>query len=90
MSVEQVSALLQETVRLSLWLSAPVLVTALATGLIVSILQAATQVNEQTLTFVPKIVLTLGVFALFFPWLMTQLVDFGTRLVLAAAAGGGP
>ena len=73
MDVEQVSALLQETIRTSLWLAAPILATALVTGLAISILQAATQVNEQTLTFVPKIVLTLAVFALFFPWFMTTL-----------------
>lgn len=90
MNVEQVSELLQETIRLSLWLAAPVLATALVTGLLVSILQAATQVNEQTLTFVPKIVLTLGVFAFLFPWFMTRLVDFAQRLLASAASGSGP
>ena len=90
MDVDQVSALLQETIRTSLWLAAPILATALLTGLTISILQAATQVNEQTLTFVPKIVLTLGVFALIFPWFMTTLVDFGQRLLASVAAGGGP
>jgi len=88
--VEAITTLLQETVRTSLLLSAPVLATALGSGLIVSILQAATQVNEQTLTFVPKIVLTLLVFSLTFPWLMTTLVDFGQRLMLTAATRGGP
>jgi flagellar biosynthetic protein FliQ len=88
--VQQVSTLLQETIRLALWLAAPVLATALVTGLVVSILQAATQVNEQTLTFVPKIVFTLGIFALAFPWLMTTLMEFGQRLMGIAAARGGP
>ena len=90
MDVEAVTTLLQETVRTSLLLAGPVLATALGTGLIVSILQAATQVNEQTLTFVPKIVLTLLVFSLSFPWLMTSLVDFGQRLMQQAAGGSGP
>jgi flagellar biosynthetic protein FliQ len=90
MDVGQVSALLQETIRTSLWLSAPILATALVTGLTISILQSATQVNEQTLTFVPKIVLTLAVFALLFPWFMTTLVDFGNRLIVGIAARGGP
>nr|MDJ0789989.1 flagellar biosynthetic protein FliQ [Myxococcota bacterium] len=58
MDIEQVSALLQETIRMSLILAAPVLFTALGSGLVVSIFQAATQINEQTLSFVPKIVLT--------------------------------
>jgi flagellar biosynthetic protein FliQ len=90
LDVETVSALLQETIRIALWLSAPILATALLSGLAISILQAATQVNEQTLTFVPKIVLTLTVFALLFPWFMTTLTDFGQRLMLDVASRGGP
>jgi flagellar biosynthetic protein FliQ len=90
LNVETVSALLQETIRIALWLSAPILATALISGLAISIMQAATQVNEQTLTFVPKIVLTLAVFALLFPWFMTTLTDFGQRLMLDVVARGGP
>jgi flagellar biosynthetic protein FliQ len=90
MNIEQAAALLQETIRISLWLAAPVLLTALAAGLVISILQTATQVNEQTLTFVPKIVLTLGVFGLLFPWIMGTLVDFGDRIFDVIARGGGP
>ncbi len=89
MDLQQVSSLLQETIRISLMLAAPVLATALLSGLVVSIFQAATQINEQTLSFVPKIVLTLGVFAFTFPWMMASLVDFGTRL-MGRVAGGGP
>ena len=59
MGIAEVSALLQETIWTSLALSAPILATALATGLVISVFQAATQINEQTLSFVPKIVLTL-------------------------------
>ena len=50
--------------------------------------QAATQINEQTLTFVPKIVLTLATFALLFPWIMGHLVEFGTRLIMQAGSAG--
>lgn len=89
MTLELASELLQETVRLSLWLSAPILATALLSGLVISIFQAATQVNEQTLSFVPKIVLTLGVFAVLFPWMMATLVDFSHEL-LSKIAGAGP
>ncbi len=90
MSIEHVSTLLQETMLLGLMVSAPVLGTALVSGLIISILQAATQVNEQTLTFVPKIVLTMLVFAVIFPWMMTTLVDFSARLLAQVAAGTSP
>ena len=73
---------------MSLMLSAPMLGTALISGLLISILQAATQVNEQTLTFVPKIVLTLTVFALLFPWMMGTLVDFGHQMMAEVVAAG--
>ena len=89
MGVEQVSALLQETIRTALIVSSPFLAAAVVVGLLISILQAATQVNEQTLTFVPKIVLVLGTFSLLFPWIMGTLVDFGVRL-MTTAAGGAP
>ncbi len=89
MEIEAVSDLLRETIWTTLVLSAPILVTALGTGLIISIFQAATQVNEQTLSFVPKIVLTLGVFAFTFPTTMASLVEFSRR-ILAQAAGGAP
>jgi len=90
MTVEQASVLLQETVRLALLLAAPILATSLVSGLVVSIFQAATQINEQTLSFVPKIVLTLGVFAGLFPWMMSSLVDFGSHLFALIAAGASP
>ncbi|NNL87172.1 MAG: flagellar biosynthesis protein FliQ [Myxococcales bacterium] len=88
MTIEEISALLQATVKVSLLLSAPVLATALFSGLFISIFQAATQINEQTLTFVPKIVLTLAVFALLFPWIMGQLVEFGVQVISQAGVRG--
>ena len=90
MSIELATALLHETIRTALLLSAPVLLTAMLSGLVVSVLQAATQVNEQTLSFVPKIVLTLAVFAAIFPWVMATLVDFGSAVFAQAAQRGAP
>ncbi len=90
MTVDQASMLLQETIRLALLLAAPILATSLLSGLAVSIFQAATQINEQTLSFVPKIALTLGVFAALFPWIMRSLVEFGNRLFALIAAGASP
>jgi len=90
MEVQEAAALLQETIWTTLLLAAPILGAALFTGLIISIFQAATQVNEQTLTFVPKIVVTLAVFALTFPALMTTLVAFTRRLVLGVTGAPGP
>jgi len=89
-SIEHATALLHETIRIALMLAAPMLLTAMISGLVVSVLQAATQVNEQTLSFVPKIVLTLTVFAAIFPWMMATLVDFGSEILGQVARGGGP
>ena len=88
MGIETVTDLLHETVWTTLVLAAPILATALLTGLVISVFQAATQVNEQTLSFVPKIVLTLSVFAFTFPQAMAILVEFSRRIITSAAAGG--
>lgn len=90
MTIDFVSDLLRETIWVALLVSSPMLAIALVSGLVISIFQAATQVNEQTLTFVPKIVLVLGTLGVLFPWMMRVLVDFGTRLLAEAALRGAP
>lgn len=87
MTIDQASVFLQDAIRISLLLAAPSLATALFSGLLISIFQAATQINEQTLSFVPKVVLTLGIFALLFPWMMGTLVDFSHQLLDEIARG---
>lgn len=62
-----------------LMVSGPVLGTVLVVGLAVSIFQAATQINEPTLSFVPKIVATVAVLAFAGPWMLTTLVEFIRR-----------
>ena len=61
---------------LLLMVAAPVLLTVLVVGLVVSIFQAATQINEATLSFVPKIVVAVLVLATAGPWMLTMLVDY--------------
>jgi len=61
--------------------SAPMLVIALIVGLTVSIFQATTQIQEQTLAFVPKIIAVFLALLLFGPWILNILVDFTTRLL---------
>ncbi len=90
MTIDQVADLLRETIRVALLVSAPMLTAAMGLGLFISVLQSATQVNEQTLTFVPKIVVVLGLFGLLFPWIMQVLIAFGTDLLARIAAQGGP
>ena len=80
MNVEQAIDIVRETLSLMLILSLPILAAALVIGLIVSLLQAVTQVQEQTLSFVPKIV-GMGVAAIVvLPWIIMQIMDFATRM----------
>lgn len=72
--------LARRAITLILVVGAPVLVTALVVGLIVSVLQAVTQVQDQTLTFVPKIIAVLVALAIVGPWMMEKLVEFGQEM----------
>ena len=65
---------------MTLMLSAPLLLAALVIGLIVSIFQAATQINEQTLSFIPKLVGMLLILILAGPWMLQMMVDYVRRL----------
>ena len=79
MTAEAVS-LVREALTLILMLSTPVLGAALVVGLAISIFQAVTQIQEQTLSFVPKI-LTMGTAAiLVMPWLVERIIDFAYRM----------
>jgi flagellar biosynthetic protein FliQ len=76
MTPESVMVMGQEAMRVALLLAAPMLLAALVSGLLVSLLQAATQINEQTLSFIPKIiaVATTGIIA--GPWMLNVLLDY--------------
>jgi flagellar biosynthetic protein FliQ len=66
-----------------LLVSAPLLLTVLLVGLVVSIFQAATQINESTLSFVPKIIAAVAVMAVMGPWMMNTLIDYLRGMLLA-------
>lgn len=80
MGIGEVTALMRGGIFETLLLSAPLLLTALAVGLVVSILQATTSIQEQTLTFVPKIFAILLVLALLGGWMLASLGDYTTQL----------
>jgi flagellar biosynthetic protein FliQ len=63
--------------------SAPVLATVLVVGLVVSLFQAITQINEATLAFVPKLIAAIAVFAIAGPWMMTTMVEFIRSTILS-------
>lgn len=67
-------------VEVTLLISAPLFIVALATGLLISIFQAATSINEATLSFVPKLVLIFTTLILAGPWMITIMTDYMRRL----------
>ncbi|NMG64427.1 flagellar biosynthesis protein FliQ [Azoarcus indigens] len=70
----------RQAIEVTLLISAPLFLAALVTGLIISIFQAATQINEMTLSFVPKVVVMFVTLVAAGPWMLTQLTDFMRRL----------
>ncbi len=79
MDSQQVFTFGQQSLYMLLMIAAPMLLTVLAVGLVVSIFQAATQIHEATLSFVPKIVAAVAVLAIAGPWMLTSLVEFLQR-----------
>jgi len=89
MDAQQVLAAGQQGLTVLLMVAAPVLLVVLVVGLVVSIFQAATQINEATLSFVPKIVAAAAVLGFAGPWMVTTLVDYLQRVLqsLPSAVG---
>ena len=73
----------QQGLYMLLLVSAPLLITVLVVGLVISIFQATTQINEATLSFVPKVVAAVAVLAIAGPWMLTMLVEYIQRTLLA-------
>jgi flagellar biosynthetic protein FliQ len=76
MTPESVMALGTEAMKVALALSAPLLLAALVSGLVVSLLQAATQINEMTLSFIPKILAVVATIMVAGPWMLNLLLDY--------------
>jgi flagellar biosynthetic protein FliQ len=81
-------ALLQRTLVVTLAVGGPIVLATLAVGLAVAVLQAATQINEATLTFLPKLLVVAAVLVLLGPGMLTTLVDFTRTVFLVAAEVG--
>ncbi|GAA6833715.1 flagellar biosynthesis protein FliQ [Helicobacter pylori] len=77
----QLMKLTIETYKITLMISLPVLLAGLVVGLLVSIFQATTQINEMTLSFVPKILAVIGVLILTMPWMTNMLLDYTKTLI---------
>jgi flagellar biosynthetic protein FliQ len=83
MDAQQVLAVGQQGLTMLLMVAAPVLLVVLAVGLVVSIFQAATQINEATLSFVPKVVAAVAVLGVAGPWMLTTLVEYIRNTLMA-------
>ncbi|MDR2324852.1 MAG: flagellar biosynthesis protein FliQ [Acidovorax sp.] len=81
MNAQMVLTFGREALTMLLMIALPVLLTVMAVGLVVSIFQAVTQINENTLSFVPKLVAAVLVFLIAGPWMISTLVDFIRRTI---------
>ncbi len=89
MDAQQVLTVGQQGLTLLLMVAAPVLLTVLVVGLLVSIFQAATQINEATLSFVPKVVAAVAVLSVAGPWMLSTLVEYIRSTLLAIPSSVG-
>ena len=89
MDPQQVFTLGQQGLYMLLMVSAPMLLTVMVIGLLVSIFQAATQINETTLSFVPKVLGAVAVLAVAGPWMLTSLVEYLQRTLQAIPSAVG-
>ena len=84
-NLDQATDLVRSTLLMALLVSAPMLVIGLVVGVVVSLLQAVTQIQEQTLSFVPKIVAMVGSAIVLMPWITHRLVEFAATVFAATA-----
>ena len=82
MTPELVMTIGRQAVEMTLMMAGPLLLAALATGLIVSIFQAATQINEQTLSFLPRLLVILLTLIVAGPWLVRELMEYTETLIM--------
>ena len=80
MTPEFVTGFFTEAIKIAIMLSAPILLAGLTVGLLVSVFQAATSINEMTMTFIPKMLAVAVALLAFFPWMMQVMIDFTTNL----------
>lgn len=81
MPVEVVLELVVDALKVALMISAPMLFTALTVGIVISLFQSVTQIQEMTLTFIPKILATFLALGISLPWMVETLMDYFKRLL---------
>jgi len=81
MTTQFVIGMAREAVEMTLLVSGPMLLAGLIVGLAVSIFQAVTQIQEMTLTFIPKILAVMAALLFFFPWIMEMLIAYTAKII---------
>ncbi len=82
MTQEFVIDIAMEALKVTLLVSAPMLGFGLVTGIVVSIFQAVTSIQEMTLTFIPKILAVVAALFIFFPWLLQTMLQFTSKVII--------
>lgn len=83
MEFDSYADITNQAIKVALMVSAPMLIGALVMGIVVSLFQAVTQINEQTLSFIPKILVIVGALVFFAPWMSDTLTTFTKDLILS-------
>jgi flagellar biosynthesis protein FliQ len=83
MTSDYITGFFYEAIKVTILLSAPMLLAGLLVGLLVSIFQSATSINEMTLTFIPKMLAVAAALVFFFPWMMQILVGFTVQMFMS-------
>ncbi len=81
MQIDQATELVRHTLLLALIVSAPMLLIGLGVGIVVSLLQAVTQIQEQTLSFIPKIVAMVAAAIILMPWMGHRLMEYSIAML---------
>lgn len=82
MGTDIFSEITNQAIKVSLMIASPMLLGALIMGIMVSLFQAVTQINEQTLSFIPKILVIVGALVVFAPWMSDTLTNFTRELII--------
>jgi flagellar biosynthetic protein FliQ len=80
MTEEMVMSLASDAIRTTIYIAGPLLIAAMAIGILVSLIQAVTQINESTLTFIPKMIAVIIVLMVMSPWMMDVMQTYATSV----------
>ena len=81
MTEEMIMSIAAESIKTTIFLAGPMLLAAMAVGIVVSVLQAITQINEATLTFIPKMIAVVVVLVVMAPWMLEVLSQYATNVL---------